>query len=248
MNYGAMVLDLLVVFPLLAAVVIMVRPAGEAKWIALGAALVEFAISLPLWWVFETGTAAMQFEVVHAWIPSWGIMYHLGLDGVSLTMVLLTTFTMPLAVLGSFNYITEREGPYYALLLTLTTGMLGVFLALDLFVFYVFWELMLIPMYFIIGVWGGARRLYAAIKFFIFTFAGSLLMLVAILTVYAAVGRTTGTYSFAYSHLLANMGRSISGPSGYSVPSSWRSRSRSRCSPSTHGCPTLTLRRPRPVP
>ncbi len=206
MNYGAWVLDLLLVFPLLAAAIIMVRPQREAKWIALVAAVAEFAISMPLWWAFDTGTAAMQFEVVHAWIPSWGIMYHLGLDGISLTMVLLTTFTMPLAVLGSFNYITERERPYYALLLTLTTGMLGVFLALDLFVFYVFWELMLIPMYFIIGVWGGERRLYAAIKFFLFTFVGSLLMLVAILTVYAAVGRATGTYSFAYSHLLTNMG------------------------------------------
>ena len=139
MNYGAWVLDLLLVFPLLAAAIIMVRPQRQAKWIALGAAVTEFAISMPLWWAFDTGTAAMQFEVVHAWIPSWGIMYHLGLDGISLTMVLLTTFTMPLAVLGSFNYITEREGPYYALLLTLTTGMLGVFLALDLFVFYVFW-------------------------------------------------------------------------------------------------------------
>jgi NADH-quinone oxidoreductase subunit M len=148
----------------------------------------------------------MQFEVVHAWIPSMGIMYHLGLDGISLMMVLLTTFTMPLAVLGSFTYITEHERPYYALLLALTTGMLGVFLALDLFAFYVFWEIMLIPMYFIIGVWGGERRLYASIKFFVYTFVGSLLMLVAILTIYAAVGRATGTYSFAYSHLLANIG------------------------------------------
>ncbi len=206
MNYGAWILDILVVFPLLAAAIVMVRPRREAKWIALGAAVVEFAFSAPLWWAFETGTASMQFEVIHAWIPTWGITYHLGLDGISLTMVLLTTFTMPLAVLGSFNSIIERERPYYALLLTLTTGMLGVFLALDLFVFYVFWEVMLIPMYFIIGVWGGERRLYAAIKFFIYTFTGSLLMLVAILTVYAAVGRATGTYAFAYSHLLMNIG------------------------------------------
>jgi NADH-quinone oxidoreductase subunit M len=112
---------------------------------------------------------------------------------------------MPLAVLSSFNYIREKERAYYALLLVLTTGMLGVFLALDLFVFYVFWELMLIPMYFLIGVWGGPRRLYAAIKFFLFTFVGSLLMLVAILTIYYYVGRATGTYSFDYYHLLSNI-------------------------------------------
>lgn len=90
MNYGAWVLDLLLVFPLLAAAIIMVRPQRQAKWIALGAAVMEFAISVPLWWAFDTGTAAMQFEVVHAWIPGWGIMYHLGLDGISLTMVSLT--------------------------------------------------------------------------------------------------------------------------------------------------------------
>ncbi len=205
MGYERWVLDALLLFPLLAAVLILLGPAREAKRIALIAALVEFGLSLPLWFVFQTGTAAMQFEVSRAWIPAWGINYQLGLDGISLTMVLLTTFTMPLAVLGSFNYIDRYERAYYALLLTLTTGMLGVFLALDLFVFYVFWEIMLIPMYFIIGVWGGERRLYAAIKFFLYTFVGSLLMLVAILTMYVAVGRATGRYDFGYEHLLANV-------------------------------------------
>jgi NADH-quinone oxidoreductase subunit M len=130
----------------------------------------------------------------------------LGIDGISLFMVLLTTFTMPLAVLGSWNYIKERETGFYALLLVLTTGMLGVFVALDMFVFYVFWEIMLIPMYFIIGVWGGPKRLYAAIKFFVYTFVGSLLMLVAIIVMYNVVGRATGVYSFSYSHLLQNTG------------------------------------------
>ncbi|MGD2136468.1 MAG: NADH-quinone oxidoreductase subunit M, partial [Gemmatimonadales bacterium] len=165
----------------------------------------EFLLSAPLWWAFEPGTAAMQFTAVHPWIPAWGIAYRVGIDGISLFMVLLTTFTMPLAVLGSWNYITTKERAYYAMLLVLTTGMLGVFVSLDLFVFYVFWEIMLIPMYFLIGVWGGPRRLYAAIKFFVFTFVGSLLMLVAILTLYLVVGRETGTYSFAYEHLLAHV-------------------------------------------
>jgi NADH-quinone oxidoreductase subunit M len=206
MHYGDWILDLLLAFPLLAGLVVLLGPRRAAKRVALVGALIEFALSVPLWWMFDPGTAAMQFAVTHPWIPGWGIMFRLGVDGISLFMVLLTTFTMPLAVLGSWNYIKEKEPAYYALLLVLTTGMLGVFLALDLFVFYVFWEIMLIPMYFIIGVWGGTRRLYAAIKFFLFTFVGSLLMLVAILTMYYMVGRATGTYSFAYAHMLDNVG------------------------------------------
>jgi len=205
MNYEAWVLDALLAFPLVTAVAILLRPAREAKWIALVATIIEFLISVPLWWKFDPTTATMQFQVARPWIAGWGVWFRLGLDGISLFMVLLTTFTMPLAVLGSFNYIREKERAYYALLLVLTTGMLGVFVALDLFVFYVFWEIMLIPMYFLIGVWGGPRRLYAAIKFFLFTFVGSLLMLVAILTIYYYVGRATGTYSFEYYHLLSNI-------------------------------------------
>jgi NADH-quinone oxidoreductase subunit M len=206
MNYGDWILDLLLAFPLVAALAVLASPPTAAKRVALVGALIEFALSVPLWWMFDPGTAAMQFPVLHPWIPGWGIMFSLGVDGISLFMVLLTTFTMPLAILGSWNYIKEKERAYYALLLVLTTGMLGVFVALDLFVFYVFWEIMLIPMYFIIGVWGGPRRLYAAIKFFLFTFVGSLLMLVAILTMYYMVGQVTGTYSFAYTHLLGNVG------------------------------------------
>src|SRR2546425_2991420 len=121
-------------------------------------------------------------------------------------MVLLTTFLVPLSVLGSYAYITTRERGFYALMLVLTTGMIGVFVALDLFLFYVMWEVMLIPMYFIIGVWGGERRLYAAIKFFVYTFFGSLLMLVAILALVYLVGQRTGVYSFSYAHLTAHIG------------------------------------------
>lgn len=203
-GYGQWVLEALMIVPLLGALTVMMGPSGQAKKIALGFALVEFVLSLGLWWAFDQSTASMQFEVYREWIPAWGIAYHLGIDGVSLFMVLLTTFMMPLTILGSWNYIKERESPFYALMLVLTTGMLGVFVALDMFLFYVFWEIMLIPMYFIIGVWGGARRLYATIKFFVFTFFGSLLMLVAILVMYYVVGRETGEYSFSYSHLLHN--------------------------------------------
>jgi NADH-quinone oxidoreductase subunit M len=203
-GYSNWVLDALLVVPLVGALAVLSLPANEAKKVALVAATIEFLVSVPLWWTFQIGTAEMQFQHAYPWMPGWGIYYRVGLDGISLFMVLLTTFTMPLAVLGSWNYIKDKLRPFYALLLVLTTGMLGVFVALDLFVFYVFWEIMLIPMYFIIGVWGGPRRLYAAIKFFIYTFVGSLLMLVAILTMYYMVGNATGVYSFEYNHILEN--------------------------------------------
>src|SRR5438094_10232708 len=149
----------------------------------------------------------MQCILDVPWIPSWGIRYTVGVDGISLFMVLLTTFLVPLSVLGSYAYITTRERGFYALLLVLTTGMIGVFVALDLFLFYVMWEVMLIPMYFIIGVWGGDNRLYAAIKFFIYTFLGSLLMLVAILVLYLHAGQASGVYSFGYAHVLSQVGQ-----------------------------------------
>jgi NADH-quinone oxidoreductase subunit M len=203
-GYDRWALNALLVLPVVAALLLLAVPAARIRPAALIATLVEFVLSLGLWWSFDPGSSAMQFEFQVAWIPAFGISYHVGLDGISLFMVLLTTLTMPLAVLGSWNYITTRERGFYALMLVLTTGMLGVFLALDLFLFYVFWEIMLIPMYFIIGVWGGGRRLYAALKFFVYTFVGSLLMLVAILVMVTLVGRATDVYSFDYDHLLLN--------------------------------------------
>jgi NADH-quinone oxidoreductase subunit M len=203
--YARWVLTALLAWPLVAAAIVLVVPAPRAKYVALVASLVEFGLSIPLWWQFVPA-GGMQFLADYAWIAPWGIRYAVGVDGISLFLVLLTTFLMPLSVLGSWSYITKREPGFYALLLVLTTGMIGVFVALDLFLFYVMWEVMLIPMYFIIGVWGGENRLYAAIKFFIYTFFGSLLMLVAILVLYFYVGRATGIYSFSYVHLLANLG------------------------------------------
>src|SRR5437773_994998 len=203
--YRQWVLTALLAWPALAALVVMVAPARWAKHVALAASLVEFAISAPLWWTFAPA-GGFQFILDASWIPSWGIRYTVGLDGISLFMVLLTTFLVPLSVLGSYAYITTRERGFYALMLVLTTGMIGVFVALDLFLFYVLWEVMLIPMYFIIGVWGGDRRLYAAIKFFVYTFFGSLLMLVAILALVSIVGQRTGVYSFSYTHLTTHIG------------------------------------------
>ncbi len=203
--YARWVLTALLAWPLVAAAIVLLVPAPRAKYVALVATLAEFALSVPLWWQFAPD-GGMQFLADYVWIAPWGIHYTVGVDGISLFLVLLTTFLMPLSVLGSWSYITKREPGFYALLLVLTTGMIGVFVSLDLFLFYVMWEVMLIPMYFIIGVWGGENRLYAAIKFFIYTMFGSLLMLVAILVLYFNVGKATGTYSFAYAHLLANLG------------------------------------------
>jgi NADH-quinone oxidoreductase subunit M len=203
--YRQWVLTALLAWPVLAGLGVLLVPARWAKHVAFAASLVEFALSVPLWWTFAPD-GGVQFFLDVPWIPTWGIRYTVGVDGISLFMILLTTFLVPLSVLGSYTYITTRERGFYALLLVLTSGMIGVFVAFDLFLFYVMWEVMLIPMYFIIGVWGGERRLYAAIKFFVYTFFGSLLMLVAILALVYAVAQRTGVYSFSYAHLLAHLG------------------------------------------
>jgi len=203
--YSQAVLTALLGWPVVAAAGVLLVPERWAKHVALAASLVEFVISVPLWWTFQPA-AGMQFVLDLPWIPAWGIRYTVGVDGISLFMVLLTTFLVPLSVLGSYAYITTRQRGFYALMLVLTSGMIGVFVSLDLFLFYVMWEVMLIPMYFIIGVWGGERRLYAAIKFFIYTFFGSLLMLVAILVLVSQVGHQTGVYSFSYAYLTAHLG------------------------------------------
>jgi NADH-quinone oxidoreductase subunit M len=203
--YRQWVLTALIAWPLIAGAGVLLAPTRWAKHLALVASLIEFGLSVPLWWMFAP-EGGVQFMLDAPWIQNWGIHYTVGVDGISLFMVLLTTFLVPLSVLGSYSYITTRERGFYSLLLVLTSGMIGVFVSLDLFLFYVMWELMLIPMYFIIGVWGGERRLYAAIKFFIYTFFGSLLMLAAILVLVHVVGQRTGVYSFAYAHLVSHIG------------------------------------------
>src|SRR5881628_20073 len=203
--YARWILTALIAWPAVGAVGVLTAPARWAKHIALAGSLLELAISVPLWWVFQPA-GGMQLQVDVPWIPSWGIHYAVGVDGISLFLILLTTFLMPLSILGSYTYITTRERAFYALLLVLTSRMIGVFVALDLFLFYVMWDVMLIPMYFIIGVWGGQDRLYAALKFFVYTFFGSLLMLVAILALVYLVAQRTGVYSFSYFHLMGNVG------------------------------------------
>src|SRR3981189_2832757 len=143
-----------------------------------------FLVSLPLLKWFKPEWGGFTFEENAAWIPSIGARYHLGIDGISLLLVMLTTFLGMIAILSSWSAIKQRQKEYYILLLLLQTGMIGVFVPLDFLLFYVFWGVMLVPMYFLIGVWGSDRRLYAAIKFFLYTLAGSVVMLLAILALY----------------------------------------------------------------
>src|SRR3989442_1586010 len=155
------------------------------RWWANIVAVIGFLLSVPLWFWFDVDRAdQMQFVVHLPWIQSLGADFHIGIDGISLLLVLLTTLLGPLAVLSSWTAIDTRVKEYYAFMLMLQTGMLGVFVSLDFFLFYVFWEVMLVPMYFLIGVWGGARKLYAAIKFFMYTLVGSVLLLLGILALY----------------------------------------------------------------
>jgi NADH-quinone oxidoreductase subunit M len=197
---GIPILSLLIFFPILGAIVLLFinKENGRAlRWVTLVFALVEFIFSLPLFFNFDSKTTAMQFIEDYWWVQSYGMSYKLGIDGISLLLVLLTTFLTVLCILCSWKAITFRIKEYMISFLFLETGMIGALVALDLILFYVFWEVMLIPMYLLIGVWGDPkRRIYAAIKFFLFTMAGSVLMLVAILALYFINQKATGRSTF----------------------------------------------------
>lgn len=166
------------------------------RWVAFLTAAVTFLLSLPVYFRFDAGTWEMQFVEHIPWISQYGISYHMGVDGISLLLVLLTTFLSALAILSTWSAVDKGVKGYMISLLFLETGMVGVFCALDFVLFYVFWEVMLIPMYFIIGIWGGPRRIYAAVKFFIYTMSGSVLMLVAILVLFFTHYHATGIMTF----------------------------------------------------
>jgi len=214
-GYNSWILPALLLIPLGGAAIVLLLPARAgtadstaiespaARQVAFWFFMLEFIVSLGLWWSFNPADTGWQASVDVAWIPTWGVRFTLGIDGIALMMVLLTTFIMPLSALGSWTSIRTKVRSYYALLLILTSGMLGVFLARDLFLFYVTWEVMLVPMYFIIGIWGGERRIYASIKFFLYTFLPSLLMLVAIIYLGLHLKTAAGTPDFSYDHLLA---------------------------------------------
>ncbi len=188
------IISLLLGFPLLAALVTALLPRDNARLVkgwGFAAVAVEFALALYLLANFVPNTSAMQFVEYYSWVPQIGIGYHVGVDGLSFWMVMLTTFLMLIAIPASFSEINTRVKEYVIMFLLLEAAMLGVFVALDLFLFYVFWEFSLIPMALIIGIWGHERRIYAAIKFILFTMTGSLLMLVAILVLYFSTGART---------------------------------------------------------
>jgi len=185
-----MILTALILIPIIGAGLIAFVPqqrADVAKYLALTTTVVALLLSLVLYFGFKAG-GGYQFEAVYPWIPGFGINYHVGIDGLSLFLVILTTFLTFISVLSSFSAVTEQVKEYYALLLLLSAAVVGVFVALDLFLFYVFWEASLIPMALLIGRWGGKRRVYASIKFIIYTMAGSALMLVAAIVVYILGG------------------------------------------------------------
>ncbi|MGV1099982.1 NADH-quinone oxidoreductase subunit M [Thiovibrio sp. JS02] len=184
-DMGFPILSTLIFLPLAGALILLCIPGETAakNWTML-VTIVTALISLPLYWHFDVGTAKYQFGEHAAWIPSLNINYTLGIDGISLLLVLMTTLLMPLCVLGSWRYIDKRVKEFMVCILLMETSMLGVFMALDLVLFYILWEAMLIPMYLLIAVWGGPRKVYASIKFFLYTLAGSVLLLVAIIALY----------------------------------------------------------------
>jgi len=203
------ILTLLIFLPLCGSLLLcgLSRSAAVTRPLALAFAAAEFALSA---WVCTTSTLAgfpgapagfFLFEDA-AWVERFGIRYTLGMDGISLVMVLLSSFITVIAVLVSWKGIQERVPLFFALLLAMESGILGVFLSLDLFLFYLFWEAMLIPMFFLIGIWGHGRRVYSAVKFFLYTFVGSLLMLVAIISLYLLHGTQAGSYTFSLAQLI----------------------------------------------
>jgi len=196
------ILSIILFAPLVGMVPLFFIP-GENKaairWWGNLVMFVDFLLSLPLVFWFGSEPAKEQlfkFVEQHTWIPSIGAQYHLGIDGISFLLIMLTTVLGFLSTLSSWTAVQERTKEYYAMFMLLQVGMLGVFMSLDFFLFYVFWEVMLVPMYFIIGVWGGPRKLYAAIKFFLYTLSGSVLMLLGILTLYFRYHSDTGVYTF----------------------------------------------------
>ena len=192
-------LSLILLVPLVGAIILLFvdrRRDDTIRWIANIVASLGFLVSLPLWFWYDSANPDWQFVERAPWIPSIGAEYFLGVDGFSSLLVLLTTLMGMIAILSSWTAITERVKEYYIFLLVLQTGMIGAFITLDFLLFFLFWEVMLVPMYFLIGIWGSDNRLYSAIKFFLYTLVGSVVMLLGILAVYFYQYSVTGVYTF----------------------------------------------------
>src|SRR5262249_49726955 len=197
---GFPILSVILYIPLVAAIFLIFFVSKDKqnfiRWFANITAFIDMILSFVLIPYFRSDSLLMQFKEQYNWIPSLGIQYFLGIDGISFLLVLLTTILGFIAIMSSWSAIQNRVKEYYVFMLILQTGMLGVFMALDFVLFYIFWEVMLVPMYFLIGVWGGSRKLYAAIKFFLYTFLCSVLMLLGILTLYFYNQQVTGQATF----------------------------------------------------
>lgn len=200
MNYEQLALNLVIWVPIIGGLMVLAtgddRNAPMARFLALLVSLITLALSIPLYLNFDSASAAMQFDFNVPWIEAFNIRYHLGIDGISLLLILLTTFTTVLVILSGWRVIEKRVAQYMSMFLIMEGLMVGVFAAMDAMLFYVFWEAMLIPMYLIIGVWGGPRRVYAAIKFFLYTFLGSVLMLVSLIYLYFQAGKSFDLQTF----------------------------------------------------
>ena len=208
------ILSILIFLPLIGAILFIFIPREKTnllKYLAVTITILTFLIALLLYFNFDSSTADPQFEETAEWI-GYGINYHVGIDGISLLLVILTVFLFPIAIISSWTSIKDKIKEYLIFMLILETGIIGVFLSLNLFLFYVFWEAMLIPMYFLIGIWGGKRKIYATVKFVLFTMFGSLLMLVAIFFLYSTYYKVSGVYSlniFDFQKLILDPGVQI---------------------------------------
>src|SRR5437660_7326333 len=202
------ILTSLIALPIAGALLLLFVPDDEqtaplVRRIALIVSVLVFAETLLLWSRFNAASGEFQFIERHAWIPAFGISYFVGVDGISLWLLVLTAFLTPLALLSAWESVHKKMRAFCMIVLLLESAMLGVFVSLDLFLFYVFWDAMLIPMYFLIGIWGYDRRVYAAVKFLIYTMAGSVLMLLAIIGMAVLHRNMTGSYSFGLEALYA---------------------------------------------
>ncbi len=203
--FEAGLLNFVLFLPLIGIGLLLVLPAGRhdlTRRVTLGVMVFQFLLTAWLYTRFDANVAGLQFETRLPWIASWGVYYQIGLDGYNILLVMLTAFLGPLVTAGAFNAIRKDVKLFYAMVFLIQFAMMGTFLAQDLFVFYVFWETMLIPMFLMIGIWGGERRIYATIKFFLYTAFGSILMLAAVIYLVYSLQATTGVTSFAFADLV----------------------------------------------
>jgi NADH-quinone oxidoreductase subunit M len=200
----AALLNIVLYLPLAGIAAIVAMPARADAWlraISLAVMVLQFILVVVLYTRFDPAVPGLQFETRIAWIADWGVYYQIGLDGYNILLVMLTAFLGPLVVASAFSAIRQQQKLFYAMVFLLQFTMLGTFVAQDLFVFYLFWEAMLIPLFLIIGIWGGERRIYATLKFVLYTAFGSILMLAAVIYLVYSLNTTTGITSFAFADL-----------------------------------------------